>query len=139
MPLPGTRPIHPRWSEHHRPTATGLMTATCTITRTSGPGTEGPGGTWIPPDPVAVYSGPCRVVPATADERLLTLGENQVTSRRYQVAVRYDTAQLQVGDVVEVTEAVDEGLVGLKLRVLDVRYGSEQWERDLNTEEIESS
>ena len=137
MPLPGSRPVHPRWSQHHRPTATCTMTATCTITRESGDGTTDPDtGTWTPDAPTTIYTGPCRVTPATADERLLVVGERAITSRRYAVAVRYDTAEVKIGDVITITTAVDAGLVGMGLRVLDVMYASEQWERVLSAEEI---
>ena len=139
MPLdsPAAGPLHPRWSDHHRPVATGLMTATCTITRPSGAGTTSLSGDYTPSAPDTIYTGPCRVTPRTADERLLLAGEDQVTSRRYAVAVPYDAPEILLGDSVTVTSAVDTGLIGLGLRVLDVRYASEQWQRDLYTEEIE--
>jgi len=137
MPLPGTRVIPPGWSDHHRPTATATMTATCTITRPSGPGATDGNGDYTPATPDTIYTGLCRVTPRTTDERLLLAGENQVTARRYAVAITHDAPEILVGDSVNVTTAVDPGLVGLSLRVLDVRYASEQWQRDLYTEEIE--
>ena len=137
MPLSGSRPVHPRWSQYHRPTATGTMSATCTITRESEAGTTDPDtGEWTPGNPTTIYTGPCRATPATADERLLVVGERAITSRRYSVAVQYDTADIEVGDVITITTAVDAGLVGMGLRVLDVMYASEQWERVLSAEEI---
>lgn len=131
MPLPGTRVIPAGWSAHHRPAATDTMTASCVITRPAGTGTSSPDGTWTPGLATAVYSGPCRVQALDTDERLRARGETQETQRRYLVAVRYDAADLALGDLVAVTSAVDPHLAGKKLRVIDLRYGSEQWQRDL--------
>jgi hypothetical protein len=138
MPLdgPASQVIHPRWSAHHRPTATATMTAQCTITRTSGDGTTGPDGTWTPDGPSTFYEGPCRVQALTTNERIEVAGEDQNTVRRYLVSVQYDTERVEVNDLVTVTEAVDVGLVGMGFRVVDVRYGSEQWQRDLIAEEV---
>jgi hypothetical protein len=138
MPLPTTRVIPDGWSQHHRPTATATMTATCTITRTTGDGTTGPDGTWTPGTTSSVYDGPCRVTALQRPERLLVVGEDAVRERRYDVAVRYDTNEVHVDDVLQVTKSKDAGLVGLQFRVVDVRYDSEQWERILGCEEIEA-
>lgn len=141
MPLPGTRVIHPRWSEHHRPTATSAMTAACEITRaatTGQPATTAADGTWTPPSArTTVYTGPCRVVPETSDEQRLTTEERQVTRRRYAVMVTWDSGEFHIGDQVKVTEAADPQLAGKAFRVVDVTYGSEQWQRNLLAEEIE--
>jgi len=138
MPLPGTRVIHPRWSERHRPTASGTLTSTCVITRRTGAGTTGPTGTFTPAAAATIYTGPCRVVVAqNTSERLLVRGDAEETHRRYQVSIRYDADDLQVGDLVTITAAVDPHLAGKGLRVIDVRYGSEQWERDLICDELE--
>lgn len=135
MPLPNTRVIHPDWSEHHRPTATGTMTATCTITRGGGEGTTDPDGTWTPGAPTTVYTGACRMQALTTNERIEVAGDTQTTVRRYLLAVEYDTDQVEIGDTVTITAAVDVDAVGMTLRVVDVRYGSEQWQRDLIVEE----
>lgn len=137
MPLPGSRVIHPRWSQHHRPTALGTMTATCTVIRVEGEGSSDPDGTWHPPLPTDVYTGPCRVQGLPVNERLLVVGERQETHRRYQVSLRHDTAP-QIDDLVTITASVDTGLVGKTLRVIDVQYGSEQWQRDLICDELEN-
>jgi hypothetical protein len=135
MPLPGSRVIPARWSEHHRPTATGGMTARCVITRAGGEGTTGSDGTWTPAADTQIYLGPCRLQALTTNERIEVAGETQDTVRRYLVAVEHDTARAEIGDKVEITEAVDAQAVGMTLRVVDVRYGSEQWQRDLIAEE----
>ncbi|WP_141576125.1 DUF6093 family protein [Actinomadura sp. WMMA1423] len=114
MPLPTTRVFHPDWSQHHRPVATGTMTGECTITR---------GAT-------QVYAGPCRII-ADGSNEVAMIGDQKLLVVRYLVTVRYDTDTVEVGDVVTVTAAVDGGLVGRTLIVKQVRYGTQEWERDL--------
>lgn len=142
MPLPGTGIFHPRWSQHHRPSIGTAMTAVCAITRDGGAGWLDDGGVWHPADPTSVYGGPCRVVPLPTDERVAVIGDTQVTTRRYSVAITYAAAynsgvELAVGDLVTITECpADAGLVGLGLRVTDARYASQTWDRDLTCEEV---
>lgn len=140
MPLPGTRVIHPRWSERHRPTATSAMTSTCVITRAASTG-EGAvtaaDGTWTPGQRTTIYTGPCRVVPETSNEERIPTQDMQVTRRRYAVMIRWDGDAFQIGDQIQITEAADPQLAGKAFRVVDVTYGSEQWQRNLLAEEIE--
>jgi len=49
----------------------------------------------------------------------------------HTVAIEYAAAEVLDGDIVTITEAADAGLVGKQLRVINGRYGSEQWERVL--------
>lgn len=136
MPLPNTRVIHPDWSEHHRPTAEGTMTATCEITRRATGGTTDASGTYTPAAPTTIHTGPCRVQALTTQRQVVVIGETQETRHRYLVTIRY-AADIHIGDLVRITASVDGGLVGRQLRVTDTTYGSEQWERDLNCEELE--
>lgn len=130
VPLAGHTPMPARWSEHHRPVSTGLQTARCAITRTTGDGTLDGAGVWHPPTPTGVYSGPCRVGSApTASPQ--TVGDRAVYTITHTVAIEYDAAEVLEGDIVTITEAADAGLVGKQLRVVNPRYGSEQWERVL--------
>jgi hypothetical protein len=71
----------------------------------------------------------------TTNERIEVAGDTQTTVRRYLLAVEYDTDQVEIGDTVTITAAVDADAAGMTLRVVDVRYGSEQWQRDLIVEE----
>lgn len=136
MPLPNTRVFSTQWSQHHRPTATGTMTAECVITRRNPAGTTDADGTWTPSGPTTVYTGPCRVQVMTTQQQVIVVGETQETRRRYLVTVRFDTAELHVHDLVAITASVDAGLVGRELQVTEVGYGSEQWERDLTCDEM---
>lgn len=114
MPLPTTNVFPPGWSQHHRPAASATMTGECTITR---------GGTQI-------YAGACRVI-ADGSNEVAMIGDQKLLVVRYLVTVHYDTNDVTPGDVVTVTAAVDGGLVGRTLTVKQVRYGTQQWERDL--------
>lgn len=138
MALGGTGIFHPRWSEHHRPTATTAMTSACQISRATGDGATDPDtGDWEPSDPDTVYSGPCRAQ-ALANDRLEVAGEAQQTARRYLVAIPYGGDVPQLDDTVTFTASDgDTDLIGIQLRVVDVRLGSQAWERDLIAEEIE--
>ncbi|GAA0403056.1 hypothetical protein GCM10009530_63800 [Microbispora corallina] len=130
MPFAGHTPIHPRWSEHHRPTSTGLQTARCHITRTTGGGTTDGSNVWHPPAPTTVYTGPCRVgsAPAAAP---FDMGDRQVSTTVHTVAIEWDADDVLEGDIVTITAAPDPGLVGRRFRVTNPRYGSEGWERIL--------
>lgn len=138
MPLPGARVIPARWSERHRLTAVRAMTATCVISRNVSQGSTGPDGKFIPPSRTTIYSGPCRVVPRATDEgRHRLFGERTVTPRRYEIGIRHDETDIHLGDLVTFTEAADPGLVGLTVRVIDVAYSSEQWQRQLFAQELQ--
>jgi ribulose 1,5-bisphosphate carboxylase large subunit-like protein len=137
VPLPNTRVIPARWSEYHRATATGTMTATCQITRRATAGTTDAAGTYTPASPTTIYTGVCRVQALATRQQVVVIGEAQETQHRYLVTIRYDAADIHIGDLVHVTASVDGGLIGRQLRVVDATYGSEQWERDLTCEELE--
>lgn len=122
MPLSTTTVFPPGWSQHHRPVATATMTATCTISR---------GGS-------QVHAGACRVIADRSDFRS-SVGDVTVLVVRYLITVRWDTVDVQVGDVVTVTDAVDPGLVGREFVVKEVRYGSQQWERYLYADDESAS
>lgn len=137
MPLPGTKILHPRWSEHHRPTATASMDAECIITRPTGTGTTDSAGTYTPATGTPIYTGVCRVVPMTRPPRVAVVGENQETHRHYQVGVRFDAPEILIDDLVAITVSADPRLGGKKLRVVDITYSSEQWQRNLICDERE--
>ncbi|OPG13626.1 DUF6093 family protein [Microbispora sp. GKU 823] len=130
VPLAGHRPVPARWSEHHRPVSTGLQTARCTITRSTGGGSLDGSNVWHPDDPEVVYRGPCRVGSADAASPQ-TVGDQAISDTTHTVAIEWDAAEVLEGDIVTINSAVDLGLVGKQLRVTNARYGSEQWERVL--------
>lgn len=126
--------IPPNWSEHHRPTATATMTATCDITRDGvGDGAFDPvtGKTTPPARQNIALDQPCRVQRSAFPEQARAQAEQVITTRTYLVALPHDVTEPKVDDLVKITACRDADLVGRSLLVLDVRYASEQWQRDL--------
>lgn len=100
---------------------------TCTITRAAGPGTfdESTGQYASVPAPTAVYSGACRVgMAAVSGSRGLDFGEEPVTIRMYVVTLPASEDDVQVDDIVTITDSADTQLEGKVLRVADVRAWS---------------
>jgi hypothetical protein len=122
--------MHARWSEHHRPVASGSHTARCTITRQAGQGSLDGDGVWHPPSIVTVYTGPCRIT-APSPTSVRPVGEQQVATAEYEITIRWDAAEVTEHDLVKVTEAKDPGIVGKEFVVTDVRYAAERFERVL--------
>jgi hypothetical protein len=138
MPLTGSSVFHPRWNDYHRPTATASMDAECIITRPTSTGTTAPNGTYTPGSRTTIYTGVCRIVaPPLINEGIRLAGEAQETHRHYQVGVRYDCPELAIDDLIEVTVAADTGLIGKQFRIVDITYGSEQWQRNVLCDERE--
>ncbi|MET9339273.1 DUF6093 family protein [Nonomuraea sp. NPDC003804] len=131
MPLAGHGPVPARWSEHHRPVASGTHTATCAIRRQTGEGGIDDDGVWHPPTFTVVYTGPCRIIPQPTDARIVVSGEQQVSLRSYDVAIEWDAANVFEGDHLTVTSGQDPRIAGLELLVTDVRLSGETWERVL--------
>lgn len=132
-PLPATTVIHPDWSTRHRPVAEGTMTATATVTRAgTGDGSYNPAtGQTDPPAATTVGAGlVCRVQARDASERVELVGDQPVTLRTYLVAFEATAPAIRIDDRVAFTAAKDAGLVGRSLRVRDVLFGSETWQRD---------
>lgn len=142
MALGPYRTIHPRWSEHHRPTATGTQTGECAITRADGAGATGADGTWTPPERTTIYTGTCRILVTQiigGEQHQQPAGAQQ-TTRRYNVTIDHAATLPAIGDAIEITKAADVAFVGKSLRVVDVQHGTEQWQRVLiavDTEAIE--
>jgi hypothetical protein len=132
-PLAGSAPIHGRWSEHHRPVATGAQTARCAITRTTADGTLDEDGVWHPPTAVAVYTGPCRIT-APSPSRVQVVGEQQTAIASYEITIEWDAAEVLEHDLVTVTAAPDPGIVGKQLIVTDIRHATERFERVLKAQ-----
>lgn len=144
MPLPNTRVIGDTWSRHHRPTATGAMTATGTIVRPPSGATavfDEAAGRSVLPDPATLYAGIMRVqrLAQAVSDSTTTTADRELTTRQYQVSIDIDAATtvLQINDIVTVTVCADDpDVVGRPLRIRDVRLGTLAWERDLLCEDI---
>lgn len=137
MPLPNTRVIHGRWSEHHESVAAGILTSSCVITRAATEGTSNADGSWTPPATVTIYTGPCRVVRLTAEEEHPVQGEKRITTRRYGVTILISSPEILTGDSVLITVSNDPMMTGGSLRVESSIVGSEVWSRELVAVEFE--
>jgi hypothetical protein len=137
MPLPGTRVIHARWSEHHQPTAAGVLTSRCLITRADGDGITDADGTWHTGARLTVYDGPARIIRLASEDNHPVLGEQRLTTRRYGVQILIESPEILTGDSVEVYESNDPVMTGRKLRIEGMIVGSEVWSRDMVAIEYE--
>lgn len=134
--------FHPRWSARHRRSVETALTSSCVITRRGeGDGVSGPDGSWTPPARAPIYRGVCRIaakgtVAGSAENRVV-FGERQITERDYLVQVPDDAPEIEIGDLVEITENdADPTMTGTQLRVTDIQLGSQSWLRDLVTNEV---
>jgi hypothetical protein len=125
--------MHGRWSQHHRPVASGTHTGRCAITRTSGEGSEDDDGVWHPPAPEPVYSGPCRIT-APSPSGVVVVGEQQTAVAVYEIAIEWDAAEVLEHDLITITSAPDPGIVGKQLIVMDIRHATERFERVLKAQ-----
>lgn len=132
-PLAGSAPVHGRWSEHHRPVASGTHTGRCSITRTDGEGSLDGDGVWHPPATIAVYTGPCRIT-APRPSSILVVGEQQTAVADYEIAIEWDAAETLEHDLVTITAAPDPAIVGKQLIVTDIQHATERFERVLKAQ-----
>lgn len=139
MPLPSTAVVPDGWDDHHRPVATATMTATCTITRPT-QGAYDPITLQYPAntEPVA-YRGPCRLqqVIGRGRDAPLDFAGQPVTARINLVSIEWDAAPVHINDIVTIDDSVDPRLIGRKVRVTNVVYGSMQWQRDLHCQDFD--
>lgn len=139
MPFPGTKVIPDGWSDHHRPTAAGTMTATCNLRIPGGTDKQfdtGTGKTTVTPHPPYLVGAKCRIQALKIGEKGVDqrVAEQQITTAPYLVAVDWSTAagvEPRVDHLVDVVTAEDPTLVGHTLTVRSVVRGSLVWERDL--------
>lgn len=132
-PFPSSTVIHPKWSEHHQPTAQGGMTGACVITT---PGTGEPTfddvtGYTTPAAPTTVYSGVCRV---QGDFRptAVVATDQETANRRYLVAIPAAVTGVEEQMTVTVTAAPHAPqLAGRTLTIQAVEVATEQFELDL--------
>lgn len=133
MPFPSARPVHPAWSTHHQPVATGTLTGELVIEP------AGTGGGWDPvtgptegAPAVASHFGPFRAQAIDTEGQPTDAAGQQVTVRSYLIAVNAAAPEPHVGDRVRINACPDDPhLVGKVLTVTGVTYASHRFERDL--------
>lgn len=137
-PRPGLTVIPPGWEQHHKPVADGTRTATVELW--TGPLAGDPEWIWDRAERREVRNHGTRLHPdSTITARVQRLreedgtsaGQQDVTTRRYLVALDRDLAdELTVTARVRVVDC-DPYLDGHYLSVLDIQGGSLRFERDL--------
>lgn len=131
MPLPSTKVIHPRWSDHHAPVPAGAMTATCTA-YIGGEGSWDPVNGATPGETTPLYVGPCRAQALNRSAGEADSAGQPVVEHPYLVVINRDAAELPIGTRVLIDTCPDDPqLVGKVLTVADITMGSLRWERDL--------
>lgn len=109
-------------AERGRRLAESLMTATCTITAAAAgePVWDAESGTYTKPDRGVVYSGPCRVKPASTWGREAEAGEAQVTPSTFRVSIPFaaaGSADVRQGMQLVVDASSDAALIGRRFEV----------------------
>lgn len=148
-PFAGTRVVHPDWSRHHQPVATGGMNASCVITdpaRTIPGAWDDDLGQYGPSTPFVVLPTDtseedgwlCRVQALNNDQDTEQAGQDS-TVRAYLVQLDdpglATLPDIEVGYLVQIVACRnDPHLVGLALAVRDVQHGSERFTRDVIVE-----
>lgn len=122
-----------------RSVSSSALPAACTVTRASTevPATDPETGQLIDPDPVAVWSGPCRVRSMNTQGATGLVGALHESLGRYIVTVPHDAAGLLVDDFVTVSTGTDAELVGRPLRIIDLYWSEYQIDRRLLVEDLQ--
>ncbi|MFJ3201015.1 DUF6093 family protein [Streptomyces sp. NPDC086989] len=111
-----------------RAAALELQRETVSLYRPGADGFDWGTGTDTPAAAAAIYSGRARVKPvARSRGEEVDAGEANTTLREYLVSLPYSTVPSQrpaVGDVMDVTASPDARMVGLRLWVTGIEFGS---------------
>jgi len=99
------------------------MIDTCEVRRKSGglPVTDEDGNVTMPSE--VVYSGPCKIQTGVPQAHNPEAGEHQFTVETLQLHVPVG-AGLITGDLVNITDALDPNVQGLKLRLVELARGT---------------
>ncbi|MFI7608811.1 DUF6093 family protein [Micromonospora sp. NPDC049366] len=146
MPLRNTRFIHPRWRPHHEPAVLGTMTARLRLSKPGRLGVRDPvtGATPKLP-PQRYYEGPGRVQSQGGTSPAGSTGERDLSTAAYLVAVPVDLVDASVvpvpagvlpelGDLVDVLDADDPLLAGVRLYVTAAPGASIVLQRNLGAD-----
>ncbi len=84
-----------------------------------------------------VYEGPCRIKTPSAVERNVIFGDTQVTKSRFIAMFRWDIPDVEIGNIVTVTESDDPHITTRSFRVVMVPSSSVLTHRKLGVEAVE--
>ncbi|MFH8752940.1 DUF6093 family protein [Streptomyces rimosus] len=111
-----------------RAAATRLARETVALYRPGAGDFDWSTGVTTPAPSAALYSGPARVKPLTAEGREVNAGEQPLTLSRFTVSLPWTAPVPSVrprpGDVVDVLASPDARMVGLRLWVTGAEYSS---------------
>lgn len=109
--------------ESMREASRSALPAVCRITRPSGPPVFDPDtGSYTDPEPDVVYEGPCRVRTINTQDMDTQVGGLHESLSRYVGTVPWGCGDVQVDDMLTVTDGTDLNIVGRTFAVTDVRY-----------------
>jgi hypothetical protein len=91
----------------------------------------------VPTGPTTVYVGAGRVRPPNARETSVIFGDTTATATRYVLTVPYDTAAIELGDVVTVDVGSDPEIDSMWFRVVRNAVGSWLIDRRVGLETID--
>ncbi len=121
-----------------RTTSEAAMPATCAVTRRGGTHTlNTTTGLLETPAATAVWSGVCRVRPASTQGLDTLVGELHETFGRYVVTLPYDADGIEVDDFLEVSAGTDDELIGRPLRIIDVGWSEWRLDRRVVAEDLQ--
>lgn len=103
-----------------------LMVDACTITRPGAATLNRTTSVLTPGAATSLYAGPCRVKPQRVP-RTQQAGERLEVVARYELALPFAAVpprELQVGDQVTITASGDQRLVGQRMAVMAIDFGS---------------
>lgn len=144
-PLPATRTIHQRWSEHHQSVIRGTISGRMAV---STPSSDS--GGWDPvtgPSPGGegepLFSKPFRAQEISDSLQPSDAAGQPVSVRVYQVTFSAEVGEVPVGSTAKVEECPDDpALVGKRLDVVSTTLSSHRFERtcrmtlDLSNQEV---
>lgn len=124
-PIPGHGVFHPKWAEHHRPTAESTMTEPAVFRRLhDGPAPYPMPEGWDPSE--VIWRTKVRVQALSKTARDPIPAEQPVTVHDYLVTAPVGGPNLRTGEHGDVVE-----VLGRTLRIVDAVTGSQVWELDL--------
>lgn len=107
-----------------RAEAESMMTSTCTIREPDGEWTTNPDtGEAVQLDGATVYSGKCRVRPASLQAQSRQMGGDEVFLSDWMVSVPASATAVGKGHLVTIDSSPDGALVGLVGEIQDVARG----------------
>ena len=134
MPFPSTRVIHPDWSAHHTPVASGTLSGQVVITEADTDDSWSPDTGPVPGSPGAViYDGPFRAQQLQQNAADVKDGAGQLVSDlRYLLVLEGGTGRVPVGATAVVLLCPDDtALEGARFTTISTTYASHRWERDV--------